>query len=93
MSDEYLNKVRVGLRRSTLTTELEMELSDIVEQCLTDLIRIGVPELVVRDESNRLVLGCDRAYARWQFGIDGDNAERNHEEYIEMADNLRKGCR
>ena len=40
-----------------------------------------------------LVLGCVRAYARWQFGIDGDNAERNHEEYIEMADNLRKGCR
>ena len=67
MSDEYLNKVRVGLRRSTLTTELEMELSDIIEQF--------------------------RAYARWQFGIDGDNAERNHEEYIEMADNLRKGCR
>ena len=32
MSDEYLNKVRVGLRRSTLTTELEMELSDIIEQ-------------------------------------------------------------
>ena len=38
MSDEYLNKVRVGLRRSTLTTELEMELSDIIEQFVGSLV-------------------------------------------------------
>lgn len=92
ISQNYLAKVRFAVRRSQ-NERVDEELIDIIEQCRADLIQIGVPKEVAEDEENKLVLGCQRAFARWQFGIGGDDAERNREDYIIMADQLRKNIR
>ena len=89
VSSEYLDKVRYGVRRNA-STAVNSELTDIIEQCRADLIRMGVATETAEDESNPLVLGCQRAFARWQFGINGDEAERNREDYFRMANELRK---
>lgn len=89
VSDEYLSKVRFAIRRNS-SDEVNQELTDIIEQCRADLIRMGVKKDTANDESNKLVLGCQRAFARWQFGIGGDDAERNRDDYRVMADELRK---
>lgn len=89
VSETYLEKVRFAVRRNS-SKQINEELTDIVEQCRADLIRMGVAKSVAEDEENTLVLGCQRAFARWQFGINGDDAERNREDYKLMANDLRK---
>lgn len=89
VSDEYLEKVRFAIRRNS-SSKVDSELKDIIEQCREDLIRMGVSKDIANDESNKLVLGCQRAFARWQFGIGGDDAIRNRDDYHNMADDLRK---
>lgn len=89
ISEEYLKKIRFAVRRNS-SEQVDSELKDIIEQCREDLIRVGVPKEVANNEENKLVLGCQRAFARWQFGINGDDAERNREDYRLMADELRK---
>ena len=89
VSAEYLDKIRFAVRRTT-GTQVDAELTDIIEQCRADLIRIGISKATAEDETNSLVLGCVRCYARWQFGINGDDADRNRDDYLLLADNLRK---
>lgn len=90
VSNDYLAKVRFALRRSSGDSLVDAEITELINQCRSDLIRMGVSEDLATDESDELVLGCIRCFVRWQFGIDGIDAERSHEEYLEMADNLRK---
>ena len=90
VSSEYLAKVRFAVRRSP-DEMVDAELDNLIEQCRADLIRVGVPPEVANNEGNYLVLGAVRCFVRWQFGIDGDNAERNHADYIAMADAIRMG--
>lgn len=89
VSETYLDKVRFAVRRNS-NEMVDEELKDIIEQCREDLVQMGVDEKVASDENNKLVLGCQRAFARWQFGIGGDDAVRNREDYRLMADELRK---
>lgn len=89
ISDEYLAKIRFAVRRNSNAT-VDNELKDIIEQCRMDMIQKGVEKNVAEDESNKLVLGCQRAFARWQFGINGDDALKNREDYRLMLDELRK---
>ena len=89
ITDEYLNKIRFAIRRNS-NPMVDEELKDIIEQCQADMVRVGVPKEVAIDENDKLVLGCQRAFARWQFGIDGDDAIRNKEDYECMVDGLRK---
>ena len=89
VSSEYLGKIRFAVRRVS-GTQVDAELTDIILQCRADLIRMGVQETTAEDENNELVLGCCRCFARWQFGINGDDAERNRDDYMVLADNLRK---
>lgn len=90
VSAEYLDKVRFTVRRAAGNAPVDAELTALIEQCRADLIRAGLPFDLANDEGNALVLGAVRCFVRWQFGIDGDNAERNREDYLLMADNLRK---
>lgn len=90
VSNEYLNKARFVLRRSAGDSAVDGEITDLIGQCRADLVRMGVAEATAQDESDELVFGCVRCFLRWQFGIDGIDAERSHEEYLELADNLRK---
>lgn len=90
VSTEYLEKVRFAVRRSAGNSQVDAELTDIIQQCRADLVRMGLSKAVAESESDPLVLGAMRCFARWQFGIDGDNAERNREDYYSLADDLRK---
>ena len=90
VSEAYLNKARFALRRSPGDETVDGEITDLINQCRGDLVRMGTPEATATDESNELVFGCVRSFLRWQFGIDGIDADRNHAEYLELADNLRK---
>ncbi|MBQ9643477.1 MAG: hypothetical protein IJV26_05490 [Lachnospiraceae bacterium] len=89
VSNDYLAKIRIAVRRSA-NEKTDAELKDIILQCRADLIRMGVKSTIANSEDNALVLGCQRAFARWQFGINGDEAERNREDYRTMANDLRK---
>lgn len=89
VSSDYLAKVRFAIRRNADTC-MDSELTDIIEQCRADLIRVGVAETVANDESNMLVLGCVRTFARWQTGGGGNDPEVNHNDYLVMANDLRR---
>lgn len=90
VSADYLNKIKFALRRTASDTLIDADINDIIAECRADLMRVGITEGVAEDESNMLVLGCVKSFSRWRFGIDGIDAERNHEEYLELLDNLRK---
>lgn len=90
VTEDYLNKGRFALRRTAGDSAVDGEITDLINQCRMDLVRMGVAEDTAIDESNELVFGCVRSFLRWQFGIDGIDADRNHAEYLELADNLRK---
>lgn len=85
----YLDKIRFAVRRSP-SEEVDGELKDLIEACRRDLIQKGVPAGRVYAEDDALVLGAVRCYVRWQFGIGGDDAERNRDDYCLMADQLRR---
>lgn len=89
VSAEYLDKVRFAVRR-TSGTQVDAELTDIIQQCRADLERLGVGAETAGDETNPLILGAVRCFTRWQFGINGDDADRNREDYLLMADSIRK---
>lgn len=89
ISEEYLKKVRFAIRRNA-NDKVDEELRDIIEECQEDMISKGVSVKVATDESNKRVLGCQRAFARWRFGINGDDVLRNREDYWLLVDELRK---
>lgn len=88
VSAEYLNKIRFAVRRNE-NILMDAELTDVIEQCRTDLIRMGVPPETANNEENTLVLGCVRAFARWQTGGGGAEPEKSREDYRLMANDLR----
>lgn len=90
VSDEYLAKIRFAVRRSTGNKDVDTELTDIIEQARADMIRKGVSETVANDESDAMVLGAVRSFARWRFGIGGDDADTNHAAYDIDTEQLRK---
>lgn len=88
VSPEYLNKIRFAVRRNE-NTLMDAELTDVIEQCRADLIRMGVSSDIAENENNMLVLGCVRAFARWQVGGGGSEPEKSREDYRLMANDLR----
>lgn len=90
VSDNYLDKVRFAVRRASKNEMVDGELTDLIQQCRENLVDIGVERQVAEDEDDVRVLGCVRCYARWQFGIGGDDAARNRDDYLLMADTLRR---
>ena len=83
VSQKYLDKIRFTVRRNA-NERVDEELTTMIEQCRADLIRIGVHPSVAEDEENKLVLGCQRAFVRWQY------EQGPYEEYALQADSLRK---
>lgn len=88
VSSDYLAKIRFAVRRNE-NTLMDSELTDIILQCRADLIRVGVGSTIAENETNQLVLGCVRAFARWQTGGGGSDPELSHQDYLTMADDLR----
>lgn len=88
VSNEYLGKIRFAIRRNS-SGLMDNEITDVIEQCRADLIRMGVSSNVANDETDSLVLGCVKAFARWQIGGGGAEPEKSRGDYFLMANDLR----
>ena len=89
VSAGYLAKIRRAVRRNT-STDVDAELTDIIEECRLDLNRIGVISSKTTDETDSLILGAVRCFARWKFGLSNEDAEANRDDYYMMRDELRR---
>jgi len=84
----YLTKVRRAVRRNT-GTDVDAELTDIIEECRLDLISLGITSAKANDETDSLILGAVRSYARWKFGLSNEDAAQNRDDYLSMRDEMR----
>ncbi len=89
VSTEYLNKIVRAVRRNA-SEDVDAELNDIIEECRLDLQQLGVLKEKTEDETDSLILGAVRCFARWKFGLSNDDAEANREDYMMMRDELRR---
>ena len=89
VSCNYLAKIRRAVRRNT-STDVDTELTDIIEECRLDLQQLGVLKAKTEDESDSLILGAVRSFARWKFGLSNDDADKNREDYMLQRDELRR---
>jgi len=84
----YLTKIRRAVRRVT-STDTDAELTDIIEECRLDLQKVGVIPSKTTDETDSLILGAVRSFARWKFGLSNEDAEANKQDYLDQKDELR----
>ena len=89
VSAAYLAKIRRAVRRNT-DTDVDAELTDIIEEYRLDLHQLGVLESKATDETDSLILGAVRCFARWKFGLSNEDAEANREDYMMLRDELRR---
>ena len=85
----YLAKIRRGVRIQS-DTDFDAELTDIIEECRLDLQAVGVTSTAANDESDSLVLGAVRSFARWKFPINEKTAEQNRGDYMLQRDEMRR---
>lgn len=85
----YLAKIRNAVRRNS-SADVDSELIDIIEECRLDLISIGVTTAKANSETDSLILGAVRCFARWRFGLSNDDAEQNRNDYLMLRDELRR---
>jgi len=91
VSENYLYKVRFAVRTVSNDSNVLQELTDIIEECRAHMVTVaGVKKDVAEDESNYLVLGCVRSFARAKFSEDLDEKEKNMDDYRLQVDELRK---
>ncbi len=89
VSAGYLTKIRRSIRRNS-STDVDAELTDIIEECRLDLISVGVVSAKATDEDDCLILGAVRCFARWKFGLSNEDAEKNKADYQDLKDELRR---
>jgi hypothetical protein len=89
VSADYLAKIRRSVRRNT-SADVDAELKDIIEECRLDLQQLGVLKTKAEDETDSLILGAVRSFARWKFGLSNDDADKNREDYMLQRDELRR---
>jgi hypothetical protein len=89
VSCNYLAKIRRAVRRNT-STDVDTELTDIIEECRLDLQQLGVLQTKAEDETDSLILGAVRSFARWKFGLSNEDADKNREDYMLQRDELRR---
>lgn len=89
VSAGYLTKIRRAVRRNT-GTDVDAELTDIIEECRLDLQSLGVVSVKAIDETDSLILGAVRSFARWKFGLSNEDAATNRDDYMLQRDELRR---
>ncbi len=89
VSCNYLAKIRRAVRRNT-STDVDAELTDIIEECRLDLQQLGVLKTKAEDETDSLILGAVRSFVRWKFGLSNEDADKNREDYMLQRDELRR---
>jgi hypothetical protein len=91
VSRAYLLKMRTAIRRySAMSADLTVELTDVVEECRADLIRLGVSSALAASETDVHVLDAVKRYARWAFEPDSDAQAQMWDTYRLKADELRR---
>lgn len=90
VTENYLYKVRFAVRTVSTDSNVLRELTDIIEECRAHMIAVGVKKDVAEDETNPLVLGCVRSFARAKFSDDRDEKAANMADYRLQVDELRK---
>lgn len=89
VEESFLAKIRRAVRRNT-STDVDAELTDIIAECRADLISLGVTPAKANSETDSLILGAVRCFARWKFGLSNEDAEANREDYMMLRDELRR---
>jgi hypothetical protein len=89
VSTDYLGKIRRAVRRNQ-SIDVDAELTDLIEECRLDLVSVGVSEIKAYDETDGLILGAVRCFARWKFGLSNDDMDANRNDYTQMRDELRR---
>ncbi len=90
VSEGYLSKIKFALRTVSIDSNVDLEITDIIEECRAHMIAIGVNKEVAEDEDNPLVLGCVRSFARAKFSVDKEDISTNMADYRLQVDELRK---
>ena len=86
----YLAKIKRAVRLTSTASDIIQELTDTVEECRADLIRLGLPAETVADEADMHILDAVKRYARWRFAMEPNESARCAEEYREKSDELRR---
>ena len=86
----YLAKIQRAVRLTSPSAEITAELTDTVEECRADLLRLGLPSAKATSETDYHILDAIKRYARWKFAADPYESARCAEEYKEKADELRR---
>ena len=89
VSAAYLTKIRRAVRHNT-SVDVDAELTDIIEECRLDLQSLGVVAAKTADETDSLILGAVRSFARWKFGLSNEDAAANRDDYMMQRDELRR---
>ncbi len=92
VSAAYLTKMRTAIRRySAMSADLTAELTDVVEECRADLVRLGLPDAAVTVETDMNILDAVKRYVRWAFEpAESATKESLFETYRLKADELRR---
>ena len=89
VDESYLTKIRRACRANT-DADTDAELTDIIDECRLDLQSVGVVSAKTSDETDALILGAVRSFARWKFGVDEKDAAANRADYMIQRDELRR---
>lgn len=89
VSVAYLTKIRRAVRRNA-SVDVDAELTDIIEECRLDLQQLGVLQTIAASETDGLILGAVRCFARWKFGLSNEDAAQNRDDYMQLRDELRR---
>ncbi len=89
VDETFLAKIRRAVRRNS-STDVDAELTDIIAECRLDLQRLGITNAKATSETDSLILGAVRSFARWKFGLSNEDAAANKEDYLFQVDELRR---
>lgn len=86
----YLAKIKRAVRVVSTASDITQELTDLIEECRADLIRLGILDTKATDETDPLILGAIRCFIRWKWAQTPDDETGNMRDYMLMRDELRK---
>ena len=89
VSTEYLAKLRRAVRRNS-STDVDAEVTELIEECRGDMVRLGILPEKANDESDHLILGIMKCFLRSHFGLSNTDAEKDKENYLQRVDEIRK---
>lgn len=91
VSNDLLRKVKTALRLTSVDADLNEELTDLINECLSDLIPADVAESNI-DTSDPLIIRAVKVYCKMNFG-QPDDYDRLKASYDEQKKQLSMDSR